>query len=115
MAQLPEIAIDPKELTKDGKVFVTPTFDLVTAVTTGARQTPEHKVFSACGDGEKAFRVVTYGGVPTKEELSKQANDGLVEIDLTNQNPTLIDFNYRENGEFKNQMASRVDNIAIKK
>ena len=109
--QLPENPVEKlTELTKDGKVYVMPEYETVARTA----EMPEHTVFSAAGDGEKNFHVVCFGKVPKKDELRKAVMGGLVEIEVENQVPTLIDFNYRENGITKNQMALRVKEVKIK-
>ena len=101
---------DIKDITKDGKVYILPDYETV-ARTAGM---PEHTVFSGAGDGEKNFHVVCFGKVPKKEELKKAVMGGLVEIEVENQKPTFIDFNYPENGVTKNQMALRLETVKIK-
>ncbi|MBL3717231.1 hypothetical protein GHK52_10555 [Lactococcus garvieae] len=109
--QLEEIpVVNLTELTKDGKVYVMPEYETVARTA----EMPEHTVFSAAGDGEKNFHIVCFGKVPKKEELRKAVLGGLVEIEVEGHEPTLIDFNYAENGVTKNQMALRLNEVKIK-
>ena len=109
--QLEEIpVVNLTELTKDGKVYVMPEYETVARTA----KMPEHTVFSAAGDGEKNFHIACFGKVPKKEELRKAVLGGLVEIEVEGHEPTLIDFNYAENGVTKNQMALRLNEVKIK-
>lgn len=101
---------DLKELVHDGKLSVFPDYNTVARTS----QMKEHTVFGATGAGETAFRIVTFGRVPSKEELRKAMSHGVIEIESEGQNPTLIDFNYIEKGTTKNQMALRLDEVKIK-
>lgn len=108
---LPEIPImDMKEFVGDEKLFVYPEYETVARTS----QMKEHTVFAATGAGETAYRIITFGSVPTKDELRKAKKRGVIEIEWEGKNPTLIDFNYMEKGATKNQMALRLDEVKIK-
>ncbi len=93
--QLQEVPVmELKELTNDGKVYVLPEYETVARTA----EMPEHTVLSGAGDGEKNFHIVCFGKVPKKDELRKAVLGGLVEIEVEGHEPTLIDFNYAENG-----------------
>lgn len=101
---------DMKELVEDEKLFVNPEYETVARTS----QMKEHTVFSATGAGETAFRIVTFGKVPSKNVLRKAKKRGVVEIEWEGKNPTLINFDYMEKGTTKNQLALRLDEVKIK-
>jgi hypothetical protein len=110
MTQLTEaVGIKLTDVTKDGKVFVAPKF--TTVARSQEKNLDKHVVFAASGDGEKNFRLLAFGNIPSRAEFEKAGNGGLVEV--TFENPRLVSYDFKENEVTKNQMALAVDALKI--